>query len=144
MNTAANSGVTLKLTNEEAEKLIKFLINHPKFNDFTPRERRSYETDDPSEFLNIIEKLEDNLKNTCKIIRSFIKQSEQNNNDISKMIDAERQDMENCFSFLNERISIIQRLVNDKIVELVGKLPINDENPNYSTSDSTNDDVDSS
>uniref|UniRef100_A0A0N5BAG8 BLOC-1-related complex subunit 5 n=1 Tax=Strongyloides papillosus TaxID=174720 RepID=A0A0N5BAG8_STREA len=118
MTAVDNRGVVLNLNNNEAERLIKIFIHHPQLNDFTPRERRSYEVGDSSELLNRIEKLEDGLINTCKITRSFIKHSEKNFKQIPKMIETERRNRESCFSLLNERMSNSHSLFMDKFVEL--------------------------
>uniref|UniRef100_A0A0N5B3N3 Biogenesis of lysosome-related organelles complex 1 subunit BLS1 n=1 Tax=Strongyloides papillosus TaxID=174720 RepID=A0A0N5B3N3_STREA len=142
----ANEGIVLNLNDNEAEQLIKLLIHHPKLNDFAPREKIPNDVDGRSEVLNKISKLEDNIMSTCKITRSFIKQVERNFRYISEMIDAERRSMENSFSLLNERLSNIERVVMNRIMELDGVVRSassnnnrkDDDNPDNSTSDSNN------
>uniref|UniRef100_A0A0K0FUF3 HSF_DOMAIN domain-containing protein n=1 Tax=Strongyloides venezuelensis TaxID=75913 RepID=A0A0K0FUF3_STRVS len=118
MTAVANRGVTLNLDNIETERLVKIFIHHPKFNDFTPKEKSSYEVDGLSELSTRVEKLEDGLVNTCKITRSFIKHSQGNFKQIPKMVEDERRNREICFSLLNDRISNNERLFMDKFTEL--------------------------
>uniref|UniRef100_A0A0K0F7H9 Biogenesis of lysosome-related organelles complex 1 subunit KXD1 n=1 Tax=Strongyloides venezuelensis TaxID=75913 RepID=A0A0K0F7H9_STRVS len=151
MNSAANSGVTFNPSDNETEKLIKILANHPKLDVDTPTTRTSDEVDDRSELINKIEKLEANLISTCKMTRSFIKRAGKNFEKIHEIINAERRNTENSFSLLSERISNNQRLIMDKIVELNGVVRTtssntnekNDDNLDNSNSDSINDDDDS-
>uniref|UniRef100_A0A0N5B7R9 Biogenesis of lysosome-related organelles complex 1 subunit 7 n=1 Tax=Strongyloides papillosus TaxID=174720 RepID=A0A0N5B7R9_STREA len=143
----ANEGIVLNLNDNEAKQLIKIILHYPKLNDFAPREKIPNDVDGRSEVLNKISKLEDNLMSTCKITRSFMKQVERNFRYILEMIDAERRSMENSFSLLNERLSNIERVVMNNIMEFDGVVKNtssknngkDDDNPENSTSDSTSD-----